>query len=94
MSATSNYRAPIPESFGSLEAAAEWWDEHSLADFQDQSRPVTFESNIASGELAIPISREVAELLRTRADEENTPIHLYVVRLLHESLISPRARKG
>jgi hypothetical protein len=34
---------PIPEQFDSIEAAADFWDTHSLADYWDQLREVEIE---------------------------------------------------
>ena len=36
----SKDRDPIPEQFESIEAAADFWDTHSLADYWDQVREV------------------------------------------------------
>jgi hypothetical protein len=36
-------RDPIPETFDSIEAAAEFWDTHSLADYEDQLHEVDIE---------------------------------------------------
>jgi hypothetical protein len=42
MDASKN-REPIPEQFESIEAAADFWDTHSLADYRDQTREVEIE---------------------------------------------------
>jgi len=39
----SKDREPIPEQFESIEAAADFWDIHSLADYWDQTREVEIE---------------------------------------------------
>ncbi len=40
MAARKNGRPEqIPEEFASLESAGEFWDEHDLADYWDQTRP-------------------------------------------------------
>ena len=39
-------RDPIPESFRSVEEAAEFWDTHSTADYEDLMRDVHFDVNI------------------------------------------------
>lgn len=36
-------RDPIPEQFDSIEAAADFWDTHSLTDYEDQIREVEIE---------------------------------------------------
>lgn len=39
----SRVKDPIPENFESLEAAAEFWDTHSLADYWDEMTEVQIE---------------------------------------------------
>jgi hypothetical protein len=36
-------KEPIPEEFDSIEAAAAFWDTHSLADYWDETREVEIE---------------------------------------------------
>jgi len=40
---TNKKRDPIPEMFDSMEAAAEFWDTHSLVDYEDQLQEVDIE---------------------------------------------------
>ncbi|MCW5850652.1 MAG: hypothetical protein KIT87_11310 [Anaerolineae bacterium] len=39
----SKTKDPIPENFESIEAAAEFWDTHSLADYWDETTEVEIE---------------------------------------------------
>ena len=39
-------RDPIPEEFATLEEAAEFWDTHSLADYEDVQQEVTFDNDL------------------------------------------------
>ena len=39
----SKDRDPVPEQFESIEAAADFWDTHSLADYEDQIHEVEIE---------------------------------------------------
>ncbi|MDH7484932.1 MAG: CopG family antitoxin [Anaerolineae bacterium] len=39
----SKVKDPIPEEFESIEAAAQFWDTHSLADYWDQTHEVEIE---------------------------------------------------
>lgn len=39
-------RDPIPESFASIEEAAEFWETHSLAYYWDETTEVHFEVNL------------------------------------------------
>ncbi len=40
--AKKNKRDPIPESFATIEEAAEFWDTHSLGDYWEYTKPVRF----------------------------------------------------
>jgi hypothetical protein len=44
--ARSKQADPIPEDFGSLAAAADFWDTHDLADYVDQTREVDADVDI------------------------------------------------
>jgi hypothetical protein len=39
----SKKREPVPEQFDSVEAAADFWDAHSLSEYWDQTREVEIE---------------------------------------------------
>ena len=41
--AKKNKRDPLPESFRTIEEAAEFWDAHSLADYWEYTTPVKFD---------------------------------------------------
>jgi hypothetical protein len=40
------HRDPLPEHFSSLDEAAEFWDTHDSADYEDYMRDVEFEADI------------------------------------------------
>jgi hypothetical protein len=60
---------PIPEQFGSIEAAAEFWDTHDLSDYETQTTEVDFTVNslrhwhlvAIDPELAIRIAHEARQ---------------------------------
>jgi hypothetical protein len=41
--ASESERDPIPEDFESIQRAAEFWDEHDVADYGDLTREAHFE---------------------------------------------------
>jgi len=41
-------RDPLPDEFKSIEEAAEFWDTHSLADYEDLQKDVEFEVELKS----------------------------------------------
>ena len=44
-------RDPLPDHFDSLEEAAEFWDTHSSADYEDLMEDVEFEINLSKREV-------------------------------------------
>lgn len=46
MARNSEKRDPIPQHFKSLEEAAEFWENHDLADYWDLTREVDFDVDI------------------------------------------------
>ena len=49
----------------------EFWDEHDLGDYEDQTHPVEFEVRLNSpSRVYVPVERELAELLRNAAASE------------------------
>ena len=42
-------REALPDQFENMETAAEFWDTHSLADYEDLQRDVEFEVELKSG---------------------------------------------
>ena len=51
--AENKNRDPIPENFGSLEEFWEFWDKHSLADYEDKLRELDVEVNLQGEETEI-----------------------------------------
>jgi len=62
-------RDPIPEEFESIEAAAAFWDTHSLADYWDETREVEIEVR-ARRRRRVSIAPELWERLRVRAQKD------------------------
>jgi len=59
-------RDPIPEQFESIEAAADFWDTHSLADYQDQIYEVEIDVR-AQRRRRITLAPEVWERVASEA---------------------------
>jgi hypothetical protein len=67
MSEKGKSRDPIPEEFGSIEAAAEFWDAHGLADYWDQTREVHFDVDLQRCVVLVPLEQGLADRLDGRA---------------------------
>jgi len=60
---------PIPENFTSIEAAAQFWETHSLADYWDQTHEVQIEVH-APRRQWIPLAANLASQTAERARQE------------------------
>jgi hypothetical protein len=62
-------RDPIPDHFGSIKDAAEFWDNHDLSDYQGQSRDVFFQVDIRRRQMIEMRREEILADIR-QADAE------------------------
>ncbi|GAK51620.1 hypothetical protein U14_02865 [Candidatus Moduliflexus flocculans] len=61
MRKNKTHREPIPEEFGSLEAAAEFWDAHSLADYEDMQQEAHFEVELGAEKNYFAVEKDLAD---------------------------------
>jgi len=54
-------REPLPEEFDSIEEAAEFWDTHSLADYEDLQEDVEFEVELKSEKNYFAVENKLSE---------------------------------
>ena len=52
---------PIPEEFETIEAAAEFWETHSLADYEDVQQEVPFEVELGAEKNYFAVEKELAD---------------------------------
>mgnify|MGYP002682047603 FL=1 len=57
----------IPEEFETLEASAEFWDTHSLADYWDQTATVHFDVELQRRVFLVPLEWSLANRLMAAA---------------------------
>ena len=60
-------RDPIPEHFADLEAAAEFWDSHDLADYEDMTGEVQFTVNLQRRRRLVALEPDLADKLAAEA---------------------------
>lgn len=75
-------RDPIPETFESMEAAAEFWDTHSLADYEDQLQEVDVEVRAQQRRrvtLAPEVWEQVVSQARIRGISPETLANLWLM---------------
>lgn len=86
MSKSKKQRDPIPESFASIEEAAEFWDSHSTADYDDLMRDVHFKVDIQRRTFLVPIEGRVAKEMTEIAEQEGLGLETLVNLWLREKL--------
>jgi hypothetical protein len=67
MAGNSRPPDPIPDQFPSIEAAAEFWDAHDLADYDDLTTEVEFKVNLERRRYLVALAPELAERLGVEA---------------------------
>ena len=75
-------RDPIPEMFDSIESAAEFWDTHSLADYEDQLQEVDIEVRARRRRrvtLAPEVWERVVSQARVRGISPETLVNLWLM---------------
>ena len=83
-------RDNIPEHFTSIAEAADFWDEHDLADYWDVTREADFEVDIQRHVFLTALQPELAKKLATRARQQGisteTLVNVWLVEKLAEDM--------
>ena len=73
---------PIPEEFEDIEAAAEFWDKHSLADYWGDTEEVHFDVDLQRSVVLVPLehslARRLADVARRQGLSAETLVNLWV----------------
>lgn len=77
---------PIPESFATEEEAAEFWDTHSLADYEQLLEPVEMTFEISKRTYEVQVSEDVFEGLRKEAESTHQSVPTTIDRILRKEL--------
>lgn len=84
---------PIPDEFGSLAAAADFWDTHDLADYVDQTREIDAEVDIQRRTFLTALEPELAKRVSAYAHEQGVSTETLVNLWLSEKLSAMAAGK-
>ncbi len=79
-------RDPLPDDFGSSDAAAEFWDTHDLTDYQDSERDVPeVQINLVRRHFRVEaeIARQLHEAARYRGVSSETLANLWLAEKLN-----------
>jgi hypothetical protein len=75
-----------PARFATVEEFEQFWDTHSLADYDDVWREVQFNVKLASRKPTVPLEPGLAREIQKRARKEGVPVKDLVNRWLKQQL--------
>ncbi len=81
----------LPEQFASEEEAADFWDTHSLADYEELLDPVDVDVDIRNRHFEIEVDEKTFRELVVKAKATRVPIGELVTRILSRGLVSDPA---
>ena len=81
-------RDPLPEHFDTVEEAAEFWDTHSTADYEEYFKEVDCQFDIKKRTHLISIDGAVYDRIRAIAKKKRIPADKLVSRWIKENLRS------
>ncbi|MDT5159068.1 MAG: hypothetical protein QOC99_804 [Acidobacteriota bacterium] len=81
---TTKRRSPLPEHFDSLEQAAEFWDTHDSADYEEYMSGVEFEADVKKRTYLISLDGELYRKVDAIARKKGVPAEALVNRWIEE----------
>jgi CopG antitoxin of type II toxin-antitoxin system len=79
-------RDPLPEKFANIDEAVEFWDSHSLADYEEAWKDVQCEIDIKRSTYQISVDSGLYQKLRRAAREKGVSADTLVNRWLEEKV--------
>lgn len=86
MAANEKFRDPVPETFETLEQAAEFWDTHDLTDYEEIWQPVEIQVRLKHSGVVVNIEPPLAERVTAFAQSQHISTESLVNRVLEEYL--------
>ncbi len=77
---------PLPEEFGSEQEAAEFWDTHSITDYEESLEPVELDADIQRRHFEIEVDQECFLALRETARKQQKPVSQIASEILKHNL--------
>ena len=87
MTNTNREIDPLPDEFRSEEEAAEFWDKHSITDYEAFLAPVDFEADIKRRHFEIEVDEESFLALLQSAKKQHKPVKELASEILRQKLI-------
>ena len=72
--------------FGTYEDAADWFDTHDMADYEDSMQPVDFSFDLRKNRDWIELENDIAKNVRELARKQKIPSRKLVNQILKEGL--------
>ena len=85
MTNTNRQIDPLPEQFASEDEAAEFWDKHSITDYEEFLQPVDFEADIKRRHFEIEVDEESFMALCNIAKRQRKSVKQLVSEILKRS---------
>ncbi len=92
MRGTNRLIDPLPEEFRSPEEAPEFWETHSITDYEEFLEPVNLDVDIRRRHFEIEVDEENSVALRETAQKEQKPIRQLASEILKERLTAVYVR--
>jgi hypothetical protein len=86
MKKTNSQLDQLPEEFASEDEAAEFWDAHSITDYEEFLEPVDIELKLTRRHFEIEVDEESFLALRDSAKKQNKPMKQLACDILKEKL--------
>jgi hypothetical protein len=79
-------RDPLPEQFHSLEEAAEFWDTHDSADYEDYMSDIEYEGDIKYRTYLVALDTNLYQKVRAMAEKKGVPAETLVNQWVQEKV--------
>ena len=79
---------PLPDDFGLEEAAAEFWNSHSITDYEEFLEPTDLEVNIKRRHFEIEVDEECFLAVRDTAKKQRKPVKQLASEIIKQKLAS------
>jgi hypothetical protein len=76
----------LPDEFGSYEKAVEFWDTHSITDYEEFLEPVEVEVDLAASKVYCPVAKDLLLQVRQQARKQGVSTETLVHLRLQEKL--------
>lgn len=79
---------PLPDEFGSEEAASEFWDTHSVTDYEEFLEPADLQVKVNRRHFEIEVDEECFVAVRETARKQHKPVKQLASEIIKQRLAS------